>query len=284
MNESIPPLVAVDWLASRLDQPHIRILDATFFLPQQGRNAELEFRREHIPGAAFFDIDRIADLESTLPHMLPSARQFADAAGKLGIDRDSHVVVYDNHSFMASARVWWTLRVFGHDRVSVLDGGLKRWKSRGLPVEHPAGAAVFRRFRVDYRPSLVRCVDEILQFLKTGNLQIVDARSPGRFAGIEQEPRPGLRPGHIPNSVNLPFTEVVDPESGCLKTPNELGELFKNLGVSLEGPLTASCGSGVTASILALALYCIGKQDTAVYDGSWSEWGARSDTPVATSG
>ncbi len=284
MNESISPLVAIDWLASRFDNPDIRTLDATFFLPHQSRNAEMEFHREHIPGSRFFDIDKIAHQRSTLPHMLPSAGQFADSAGKLGIDKDTHVVVYDNNSFMASARVWWTFRVFGHERCSVLDGGFKFWKSAGLPVEHRSSPVIARQFESDYRQSLVCNINEMFQILKTSATQIVDARSVGRFAGAEPEPRPGLRSGHIPNSFNLPFTEVVDPENGCIKPGNELCGLFKSLGVSLEKPLIASCGSGVTASILVLALYCIGKKDAAVYDGSWTEWGARTDTPIATCG
>lgn len=282
MNNANTPLVTAEWLVSGLDNPDLRILDATFFLPNQGRNGEREFREEHIPGAQFFDIDEIADHKTPLPHMLPSPDQFAESVGKLGIANDTRVVVYDNNSLMASARVWWTFRVFGHDRVSVLDGGFKRWKSLDLPVEQKHTRAQARQFESDYRPWLVCDIDQILSHLNAPDVQIVDARSPGRFAGSEKEPRPGLRLGHIPNSVNLPFTELVNPDNGRLRPDDEIFGRFKNLGISLEKPLIASCGSGVTASILVLALYSIGKKDAAVYDGSWSEWGARSDTPIET--
>ena len=282
MNDSYPPLVTVEWLASRLDTPRIVTLDATFFLPNQNRSSELEFCREHIAGSRFFDIDKIADRKSSLPHMLPSPEQFAESLGDLGIGNDTHVIVYDNNSFMASARVWWTFRVFGHDRISVLDGGLKLWKSLGMQLENQVGKITAQRFIADYRPHLVSKFEEILVVLKDSDTQIIDARSTGRFAGSEKEPRPGLRSGHIPNSFNLPFNELVDPRSGRLKPTDEIAARFASRGVSLEKPLIASCGSGVTASILALALYCVGKKDAAVYDGSWSEWGSRTDAPIAT--
>lgn len=282
MTDSIPPLVSADWLAMNRLSPAIRILDATFCLPQQGRNSAVEFRQEHIPGSQFFDIDKIADRQSTLPHMLPSAEQFAGSAEKLGIDNDSHVIIYDNNSFLASARVWWTFRVFGHDNVSVLDGGLKRWKTLKLPVENRIHEISARQFTAVYRKNLVCTIEETLHYSDGADTRIVDARSAGRFAGTEQEPRPGLRSGHIPNSVNVPFADLINQENDCLRGVDEITRRFQSAGISLEEPLITTCGSGVTASILALALYCAGKREVAVYDGSWSEWAARSDTPVAT--
>ncbi|MGR9109079.1 MAG: 3-mercaptopyruvate sulfurtransferase [Gammaproteobacteria bacterium] len=283
MNDSTSPLISADQLVSDLHAPDIVILDATFFLPNQSRNGETEFQKEHIPGARFFDIDRIADRESPLPHMLPSADQFAESAGSLGIDQDSRVVVYDNNSFLASARVWWTFRVFGHERVAVLDGGLKRWKSLNLPLEAGTASVPMRQYRAAYQAELVCNFEEVLLSLDKADTQILDARSASRFAGTEAEPRPGLRSGHIPRSLSLPFTEVLDTQSGCLKPVDEIADRFNKLGLRLDLPVVASCGSGVTAAILALALYRIGKKDTAVYDGSWSEWGARSDAPVERS-
>lgn len=283
MNDLHSPLVSVDWLASKLKTPGIVTLDATFLLPHQGKNGYTEFQQGHLPESLFFDIDKIADQHSTLPHMLPSANQFSESVGRLGIDNTTHVIVYDNNSFMASARVWWTFRVFGHHQVSVLDGGLKFWKSLNLPIEQRTHQAAPRLFKSDYQASLVRNIAEMLQHVARTDTQIVDARSSGRFAGSENELRPGLRCGHMPNSLNLPFLELVDPETGQLNSPDTLTNLFQSVGVKCEEPIVASCGSGVTASILALALYRIGKTDVPVYDGSWSEWGGRPDTPVAKS-
>ena len=282
MTDIPSPLVSADWLVPRLKTPRILTLDATFFLPHQNRHAESEFQREHIPGSQFFDIDQVADQESSLPHMLASPARFSEAVGKFGVDNETHVVIYDNNSFMASARVWWNFRVFGHDNVSVLDGGLKRWKSLGLSVESRVSDSIARRFTSNYRAHLVRDIDAMLRHQQSGDTAILDARSRARFDGTEKEPRPGLRSGHIPTSLNLPFAELVDTETGCLIPVDRIRNRFEKLGVTLEQPLVATCGSGVTASILVLALSCIGKNDAAVYDGSWSEWGARSDTPVAT--
>ena len=280
MTDPCPALISQDWLKANLRRPSVRILDASFFLPNQGRKASEEYQREHIQGALFFDIDAIADRSSDLPHMLPSPEQFADAAGELGIANDTHVVVYDNNSFMASARVWWTFRVFGHERVSVLDGGLKRWKAMNWPLEERIETPKPKPYRAQFRADLLCTLDQVMQRLEDPNTRIIDARSAARFAGTEVEPRPGLRSGHIPQSYNLPFAELVDAESFCLKSAGEIAKRFDNLGISLDKSLITSCGSGVTASILALALYCIGKTEVAVYDGSWSEWGTRADTPI----
>lgn len=283
MIDNVPiPLVSAEWLADRLGSREIVVLDATFFLPNQNRNAQREYLGGHLPEARFFDIDAIADTRSPLPHMLPAAGFFAEAAGRLGIGGRTHVVVYDNNSFMASARVWWTFRVFGHDRVTVLDGGLARWKNLNLPVEAGPVTAVPQEFSATLHPSLVRDLNDVRGLLDHPTAQIVDARPPPRFSGSEPEPRPGLRSGHIPGSGNLFFKRLVDDTTHCLKAPSELAREFETAGVDIRKPVVATCGSGVTASILALALYRLGNEYAAVYDGSWAEWGGRSYTPVST--
>jgi thiosulfate/3-mercaptopyruvate sulfurtransferase len=275
------PLVDAEWLLERLDSPDIVILDATFFLPNQGRDAKQEYAAEHIPGAQFFDIDAVADLNDSLPHMLPSPEFFAASVGQLGIDNRTHVVVYDNNSFMASARVWWTFRVFGHDRVSVLDGGLSIWKAKGLPVDSNPVSAESRPFKASFDANLVRNLEQMKALVGDTGTQIIDARSPGRFAGTEPEPRPGIRSGHIPGSRNLFFKQLVDDSTQCLKAIAEIQKAFENAGTDFEKPVVTTCGTGVTASVLALGLYCLGHKSVAVYDGSWTEWGGLSDTPVS---
>ncbi len=276
------PLVSCDWLAGKLADPGLVILDATFFLPAQGRNAAQEFLAEHLPGAQFFDIDAIADRTDPLPHMQPSPAFFAAAASRFGIDDDIHVVVYDNNAFMAAARVWWTFRLFGHDCVSVLDGGLKHWKSCHHPVAAGAAAAVPpREFRARYRPELVRDLDRMRQICGGSSAAIVDARSSGRFAGTEPEPRAGVRSGHIPGSLNLPYKRLVDESTGLMKTPAAIAAEWRAAGIEPTQPVVTTCGTGVTAAILALSLFLLGRDDVPVYDGSWTEWGGRRDTPVA---
>ena len=276
-----PPLVSCDWLAERLDWPEIVVLDASFFLPNQQRNPVEEYRQAHVPGARFFDIDEVADKATHLPHMLPNPQQFADAVGVLGVGNDTHIVVYDSNFFMASARLWWTFRVFGHDRISVLDGGLARWKAEGRPLTVKLATVTPRRFDANFRPQLVRDLEQIKALLKQAGAQILDARSPGRFAGIEPEPRAGLRSGHIPGSFNLFFKNLIDETTYRLKSPGELEGLYRAAGIDARRPVVTTCGTGVTASILALGLYCIANENAAVYDGSWTEWGGRGDTPVS---
>jgi thiosulfate/3-mercaptopyruvate sulfurtransferase len=275
------PTVTTEWLAKHLDEPDVRVVDGTWHMPQATRDARAEFEAAHIPGAVFFDIDAIADRATSLPHMLPSAAQFAASVGELGISNGHRIVVYDVRGVVSAARVWWTFRAFGHDDVAVLDGGLRKWRAEGRPVESGGAAPAHVAFTARLRPELVRDVEAMRANVARRTVQVLDARSAGRFAGTEPEPRAGLRGGHIPGSLSLPYETLYRPD-GTLKPPNELREAVTAAGVDLDRPVVTTCGSGVTASVLALALYLIGRRDVAVYDGSWSEWGSRSDTPVET--
>ena len=282
MIDHLPSLLPTEWLASRLGTPGIVTLDASFCLPQQNRNPHTEFVANRIPGAQFFDIDAVADLDSPLPHMLPEPEVFAAAVGDMGINNDTMVVVYDNNSFMASARVWWTFRVFGHSKIAVLDGGLKAWEIEHNPTVSAHTQSNKQQFVAEYNDHLVRNIDQMKNLIASKENLIVDARSANRFAGTEPEPRPGLKSGHIPGSHNLPYTELLNADTGKLKNANQLAELYRKKGISMDAPLVATCGSGVTASILALSLYQLGNTTVPVYDGSWSEWGATSGAPITT--
>jgi len=275
------PLVTTDWLAKHLTDPDVRVVDGTWHMPQAKRDPRAEFEAVHIPGAVFFDIDAIADRTTTLPHMLPSPEAFGAAVGALGIGNGQRVVVYDVRGVVSAARVWWTFRAFGHDAVAVLDGGLRKWRAEGRPVQSGSAAPAHRAFAARLRPELVRDIEAMRANLLSRAAQVLDARSAGRFAGTEPEPRAGLRGGHIPGSLNLPY-ETLYRADGTLKAPDELRRAITAAGVDVSRPVVTSCGSGVTASVLALALYLVGRPDAAVYDGSWSEWGSRADTPVET--
>jgi len=272
-------VVTTEWLAKHLGEPDVRVLDGTWHMPQLKRDPRAEFADAHIPGAAFFDIDAIADHSTALPHMLPDAATFARAAGALGIGSGDRVVVYDVRGVISAARVWWTFRAFGHDTVAVLDGGLRKWRAEGRPVESGTPAPAARAFKATPRPELVRDFDAVRANIASRAAQVLDARSAGRFAGTEPEPRAGLRGGHIPGSLNLPYDSLYRAD-GTLQSPEELRAALQGAGVDLARPVVTTCGSGVTASVLALALYLVGRRDVAVYDGSWSEWGGRPDTPI----
>jgi thiosulfate/3-mercaptopyruvate sulfurtransferase len=277
-------LVSTEWLAAHLAEPDVRVLDGSWHMPQARRDAYPEFVKAHIPGAAFFNIDAIADQSTSLPHMLPSADAFAKAVGILGVGDGDRVVVYDTIGVVSAARVWWTFRVFGHDSVAVLDGGLPRWRAEGRPVASEEAMPEPRRFTAHVRHELVRRFDQLQRNMVSRREQLLDARSRGRFAGTEPEPRAGLRGGHIPGSLNLPYTALHAAGGQTLLAPEALREAFEGAGVDLGRPVVTTCGSGITACVLALGLHLAGHRNVAVYDGSWTEWGGRNDAPVEDGG
>jgi thiosulfate/3-mercaptopyruvate sulfurtransferase len=276
-----PALVGTDWLAAHLADGDVRVIDATWYLPHLQRDARAEFEAAHLPGAVYFDIDAISDHASPLPHMLPAAEGFAAAVGALGIGSGDHVVAYGGKNLIASARAWWMFRVFGHDRVSVLDGGSGKWRAEGRPVETGRSAPpAAKAFTSRLRPELVRSVGEVRDNLGSRREQVVDARSAGRFTGAEPEIRPGVRSGHIPGSLNLPYDRLFPGPDGLLAPVAELKRVFEQSGLDAGKPVFTTCGSGVSAAVLAVGLHQLGRADVAVYDGSWTEWGGRADTPI----
>ena len=272
-------VVSTEWLAANLANPRVRAVDGTWHMPQLQRDARREFEEAHVPGAVFFDIDEIADRTTALPHMLPTPAEFSRHMSALGLSSNDFIVVYDTRGVVSAARVWWTFRAFGHDRVAVLDGGLKKWRAENRPLASGAATPAARRFRAKLRPALVRGIEQMRRNIETRREQVLDARSRGRFYGTEPEPRQGLRPGHIPGSFNLPYDMLYRPD-GTLLPLEGLKEVFREAGLDSRKPVATTCGSGVTASILALGLHVIGHKKVAVYDGSWTEWGGRADTPV----
>jgi thiosulfate/3-mercaptopyruvate sulfurtransferase len=282
LSDPLPAVVSTKWLAARLGAPGIRVLDASWYLPGSGRDAAAEYRAGHIPGAVFFDIDALSDQKSPLPHMLPQAADFAADMTRLGLNDSDTLVIYDGSGVnLSAARVWWTFRSFGHEEVAVLDGGMGKWRAEQRPVEQGTVTLPPGNFTARLEARAVRDLAAIRSNIVNRSEQLVDVRSRGRFQGVEPEPRPGLRGGHIPGSINLPFTELVNPD-GTMPPREALRRKLTEAGVDLDRPVIATCGSGTSACALVLSLHSIGHSRTAVYDGAWAEWGARADTPVET--
>jgi thiosulfate/3-mercaptopyruvate sulfurtransferase len=275
-------LVSTEWLGPHLGAPDVRVVDGSFYLPAQKRDPKAEFARQHIPGAVFFDIDEIADTASPLPHMLPPPEKFSSRVRKLGLGDGSKIVVYDTTPMLGAARVWWMFRVMGHKDVAVLDGGLPKWLREGRPVTDDATTPRDRHFTARLDNTLVRALDQVKGLVDSRREQIVDARAAARFRGEAPEPRAGLRSGHMPGAFNLPYNELIDARSGTMLPADGLAARIAASGLDPSRKVTASCGSGVSACVVALGLYLTGAPEAAIYDGSWTEWGGQADTPVVT--
>ncbi len=273
-------VVSADWLEQRLGDPSIKIVDAAWYLPAQNRDPKAEYKAAHIPGAVFFDQDAIADQTSGLPHTLPSPEAFAQAVGAMGIGEGDTIVVYDGPGIFTAPRVWWMFRIMGARNVFVLDGGMDGWKAEGRPTTAEVPTPAPRAFNASFHAEAVTSFERMRDIVENRLAQIADARSAGRFAGEEAEPRAGMRSGHMPGARSLPSGAF--SENGKLKSLDALRRTFADTGIDLSKPVVTTCGSGVTAAIITLALQSLGHSDNTLYDGSWSEWGARSDTPVAT--
>ena len=272
-------LVSTEWLQAHLKDPDLRVIDASWYMPAANRDPRADYEAGHIPGARFFDIEEISDTRSPLPHMAPPSEKFISRMRALGIGDGHQVVIYDGSGIFSAPRVWWTFRLMGKMDVAVLDGGLPKWKAEGREIEDIAPVLRDRHITAQRQAGLVKDVTQVAQASKLGSHSIVDARGAARFRGEEAEPRPGLRSGHIPGAKNLPFGQVLNAD-GTMKSPEEIRAAFDAAGVDLSKPVITSCGSGVTAAILSLALERIGHRNHALYDGSWAEWGMYEDLPV----
>jgi thiosulfate/3-mercaptopyruvate sulfurtransferase len=271
-------LVTADWLHRHLGDPTVKIIDGSWHMPAAGRDAQAEYAREHIPGAVFFDIDAIADQQTDLPHMLPTPDAFAEAVGALGISDSDTIVVYDTAGIFSAPRVWWTFRIMGAKDVRVLNGGLPAWKAADFATTDKPSSPEAANFTPDFDATMVRSCADMQALTGQRDSCILDARPAGRFEGTAPEPRPGLPSGHMPGATNLPASELI--EDGFFKSTDALSELFASRGVTKETPVTTTCGSGVTAAILAFGLYLIGHERISLYDGSWTEWASHEDTEI----
>jgi thiosulfate/3-mercaptopyruvate sulfurtransferase len=282
MTTTVDPLVTTAWLADHLSDPKVKILDASFKMPGVLPLPKDDYLAAHIPGAVFFDVDAVSDHTNPLPHMFPSAEQFGRDVGALGICNADTVVIYDAGGWVAGPRAWWMFLSYGHDKVHVLDGGLRKWRAEGRPVQSGEVKPAARTFKAIFDASRVRSIEQMAANLTSHAEQVVDARASDRFEGRAAEPRAGLRSGHIPGSLSLPYGNLFDPTSGVMKPLSELRAAFAGAGIRLDAPIVTSCGSGVSAAVLTLALYRLGVENPALYDGSWSEWGQSDGPPIAT--
>jgi len=278
MQDENPFIVSADWLHQHLQDQDIRIIDASWYLPAAGFDAARQFETAHIPGAVFFDQEEVVDKASPLPHTIPRPQDFATHVGAMGISEQDRIIIYEREGYFSAPRVWWLFRVMGATRVYVLDGGLQGWQARGYEITNALTPVRPAIFKPDFHAQAIIDLAEMREIVTKGDVQIVDARGAGRFSGREPEPRPGMRAGHMPGAVNIPYPRLV--QGGYLKSPAELREVFTEAGIDVDRPVATSCGSGVTAAILTLALQALGNSSVRLYDGSWSEWGALADTPV----
>jgi thiosulfate/3-mercaptopyruvate sulfurtransferase len=282
MTTTKDPVVSAEWLAEHLKDANVKLLDATFKLPGVLPLPKDDYLAAHIPGAVYFDVDAVSDHSNPLPHMYPSAEQFGRDVGALGVSNNDTVVIYDSGGWVAAPRAWWMFLSYGHRDVRILNGGLKKWRAEGRPVESGEVTAKTATFKASYDAKRVRSIEQMIANVKSRAEQVIDARAADRFEGRAPEPRAGIRAGHIPGALNLPYNTLFDAATGTMKPLEELRKAFAGAGVDTEKPIVTSCGSGVSAGVLTLALYRLGVENTALYDGSWSEWGKADGPPIAT--